>query len=65
MDSWYDLNSWSRMYREEALREARMRHLVRQAKGNHPPRLGLGRLGSMLSGALSLLRWRPVGSRGR
>lgn len=27
MDRWYDLNSWSLMYREEALREARIRHI--------------------------------------
>jgi hypothetical protein len=56
MDRWYDLNSWSRMYREEALKEARMRHLGRQAKGDHSPRFWLGHLGSILSGALPLLR---------
>jgi hypothetical protein len=58
MDRRYDLDSWSLMYREEALREARMRRLARQAKGDRPPRLGLGHLGSVLSGALPLLRWR-------
>lgn len=33
MDRWYDFNSWSQMYREEALKEVWMRHLARQAKG--------------------------------
>jgi hypothetical protein len=66
MDRWYDFHSWSQMYREGALREARMRHLARQAKGNHPPRFRLGHLGSiLLSGALPLLKWRPLGSKGR
>jgi hypothetical protein len=29
MDNLYDLNSWSKHYREEALQEARVRHLGR------------------------------------
>jgi hypothetical protein len=58
MDRWHEFSSWSLIYREEALREARMRHLARQAKGNHPPRFRLGLLGSILSGALPLLKWR-------
>jgi hypothetical protein len=27
MDPWYDLNSWSKFYREEALQQARMQQL--------------------------------------
>jgi hypothetical protein len=54
----YDLDSWSLIYREEALREARLRHLAREAKVNQPPRFGLGQLGSILSAALPLLEWR-------
>ncbi len=65
MDRWYDFHSWSQMYREEALREARMRHLARQAKGNHPPRSRPGHLDPILRGALPLLRWRPLGSKER
>jgi hypothetical protein len=34
MDFPYDLNHASRMYREEALREARKRHLPEQVSGN-------------------------------
>jgi hypothetical protein len=56
MNRWHDFNSWNLMYREEALREARMRHLARQAKGNHPPRFRLGRLGFILSGTLRVPR---------
>jgi hypothetical protein len=56
MNRWYGRNSWSLMYREEALREARMRHLAKQATGNHPPRFRLGHLGSILSAALPLLK---------
>ena len=55
----YDLTSWSRMYREEALREARKRHLAQQASGNRGPLFsGLGKVGSILiSGVLSTLKW--------
>ena len=34
----YDLHSVSQIYREEALREARTRHLLEQAKRNKAPR---------------------------
>jgi hypothetical protein len=33
MDNLYDLHSWSKHYREEALRQARKRHSVKQKKG--------------------------------
>ena len=52
----YDLHSASRLYREEALREARKRHLLEQAKGSHRPRFGLRDVVSAVSGALSVLR---------
>ena len=52
----YDLHSWSTQYRQEALREARKRHLVEQAKGNRRPHTGLGRVGFALSGALNVFK---------
>jgi hypothetical protein len=53
MDFHYDLNSASRMYRKERLREARERHLAEQAKASHRPRSRIGNVGSILSGSLS------------
>ena len=35
MDPHYDLHSWSKHYREEALREARTRHLVQWVRANN------------------------------
>ena len=32
MEPWYDLHSWSKQYREEALQEAQRRYLVEQPK---------------------------------
>ena len=52
----YDLHSWSKHYREEALREASKRHLVEQANGNRRLRSGLGRVGFALSGALIVFK---------
>jgi hypothetical protein len=57
MDNPYDLHSWSRQYREDALHEARTRHLVEQAKGNHSARFRLRDVVSAVSGALSVLSW--------
>jgi hypothetical protein len=58
MDFHYDLTSWSRMYRQEALREARKRHLAQQASGNRRLVFRLGNVGSILiSGVLSALKW--------
>jgi hypothetical protein len=56
MYPYYDLNSANRLYREEVLREARRRHLVEQAKGNHRSRFWLRGVVSAMSGALSMLR---------
>jgi hypothetical protein len=56
MDAMYDLYSWSKQRREEAMREAQRRSLAKQAKGDCGMRFELGRVGSALSGVLSLLR---------
>jgi dipeptidyl aminopeptidase/acylaminoacyl peptidase len=37
MDPLYDLHSWSKHYREEALREARKGHLLQQGRANEQP----------------------------
>ena len=38
MNNPYDLHSWSKQYREEALLEARKRHFVEQARASRKPR---------------------------
>lgn len=52
MDNPYDLHSWSKHYREEALREARTRDLVRPTRSTH--RSG-ARAASIRTTLLSLL----------
>ena len=52
----YDLHSWSKQRREEAMREAQRRSLAKRAKGGRVMRFELGRVGSALGGVLSLLR---------
>ena len=56
MDFHCDLDSWSRMYRQEALREARKRHWAQQVNGNKAPRVWLRGVVSAMIGALSMLR---------
>ena len=56
MDPMYDLHSWSKQRREEAMREAQRRSLAKRAKGGGGTRFELGRGGSALDGVLSLLR---------
>ncbi len=56
MDPWYDLHSWSKQYRQEALREARERDLVEQARTSSSPRSGRSRANRVRTQALSLLR---------
>ncbi len=55
MNNPYDLHSWSKLYREEALQEARRRHIVEQAKVGREPRQS-GRLGISWRNPLALLR---------
>jgi hypothetical protein len=53
---YYELNSASRLYREEAFREARKRHLVERARASRDPR-GARRIGlSSWRNPLALLR---------
>ena len=56
MDPMYDLNSWGKWRREEAIREAQRRSLAKQGKGDRSTHFELGRVGSALSGVLGLLR---------
>ena len=54
MDYRYDFHSYSKLYRQEALRDARERHLAKANQGTRSARSGVGfSLGSMLE---SLLR---------
>jgi hypothetical protein len=56
MDPRYDLYYWSKQRRDEALRDAQKRSLAERAKRNGGTHFQLGRVGSALSGVLSLLR---------
>ena len=51
----YDLHSWSKQRREEALREVHRRSVVKRAKRNGGTRFEFGRVSSALSGVLSCL----------
>jgi hypothetical protein len=52
----YDLHSWSKQRREEAMREVQRRSLSKRDKGDRVMRFEPGHVGSALSGVLSLLR---------
>jgi hypothetical protein len=52
----YDLNSWSRQRREEALRETQRRTLSKQGKVDRKTPFKRGAVGSALSGVLGLFR---------
>ncbi len=52
----YDLHSWSKQRREEALGEAQRRTVAKRAKGGRRTCFEPARVGSALSGVLSLLR---------
>lgn len=41
----YDLHAWSKHYRQEALKEARERHLAEQARADRKQRSGQSRVG--------------------
>ena len=55
MNNPYDLHSWSKQYREEALQQARTRHLVERTRTSREP-CWLRRVGLAWSNALTLLR---------
>ena len=57
MDPMYDIHSWIKQRREEEIREAQTRSLAKQGKGDRrTPLFKPGRVGSALSGVLSLLK---------
>jgi hypothetical protein len=56
MDPRYDLNSWSKQRRKEAIREAQRRLLAKWGKGDRRTPFKESGVGSALSGVLSLLR---------
>ena len=55
MDPWYDLHSWSKHYREEALGEARKRDLVARARVGSQRRFGRSRVGLAWANVLSMV----------
>lgn len=59
----YDIRSWSRLCREDALREAQERHLVEQAEAECGQRFGRSRVSLACRNALLplLRKTRPVG----
>ena len=57
MDPMYDPHYWSNQRREEAIRETQRRSLAKQGRGDRRTLLFKpGRVGSALSGVLSLLK---------
>jgi hypothetical protein len=55
MNNPYDLHSSSKVYREEALRAARTRHLEGRLRADRRARPGQSRVGLAWGGVLSLL----------
>ena len=56
MNSPYDLHSWSKQYRQEALHEVRTRQLEGRLRENHKARSVRGRVTLALANVLSLVR---------
>jgi hypothetical protein len=56
MDPWYDLHFWSKQYRQEALREARERDLLKQAGTSRSPHSSGTRANRIRENTLALLR---------
>jgi hypothetical protein len=54
VNSRYEIHSWSRQYREEAIREAQRRHLVERARAERNPHR-LRRAGPVWRSVLALL----------
>ena len=52
----YDLHSWSKHYREEALREARKRDLVERARRSWVPKSVRDRVSLVWNSVLSVAR---------
>ncbi len=55
----YDVNTWSKLYREDALREAQARHLVARAHGERASG-GVGLFRRVSRGSLAALLRRRV-----
>jgi hypothetical protein len=56
MDPMYDIYSLSNQRREEQIREAQMRSLAKQAKGDHKTPFKRSGVGSILSSLLGVFR---------
>jgi hypothetical protein len=56
MNNPYDLHSWSKQYRQEALNEMRTTRLEGQLRENRKARSGRGSVGVALANLLSLVR---------
>ena len=52
----YDLHSWSKQYRREALHEVRMKQLEGRLRKDHKARPERGPVGLALASVLSLVR---------
>lgn len=55
MHNAYEIRSWSRLCREDALREARERHLVARAGAGRRRRFGRNRVGAAWRNSLLML----------
>ena len=56
MNNLYDVHSWSKQYREQALHEARLTHLEGRLRENHKVRSVRGSVSLALANVLSLVR---------
>ena len=56
MDPWHDLHTWSKQYRQEALREARERDLLKQGSASRSPHSARSRAKRLRESTLLLLR---------
>jgi hypothetical protein len=56
MNNLYDLHSWSKQYRQDALHEVRMKQLEGRLRENHNARYERGRVSLALANVLSLVR---------